>query len=1827
MDDSRDTVLKFPVQSRDDGIAATRSASRHDQCVAVSATFTAEPLQRPLAFWMDELEISAQVALAPYGQVMQELLDPQSLLSTNHHGFEVLLIRLEDWIRDRTSSASVAENIEHLDDVSSDLLAGVRALRDRTTTSIFVVLCPSSSTLEHDYQQAIRVVETVLIKRLREIPRVHVWTHDDVSRLYPVERHEDATADRIGHIPYSDEYFIALATFLARHIASRIKPRHKVIAVDCDNTLWKGVCGEDGPEGVELTPVHLNLQQLLVQQHDAGALICLCSKNNPADVDAVFDTRRDMPLRREHLVASRVNWEAKSFNLQSLADELSLSVDSFILIDDSGVEIAEVEAHCPAVLALRFPQETVEASHFLEHSWAFDRPEVTPEARQRTEQYKQNRQRQTALSSSTTLEQFLESLRLQIDIESMQPGHLNRVAELTQRTNQFNFTTVRRRADEIEALVNAGDLRILVVHLRDRFGDYGLVGVVAYRLDAVAIEVDTFLLSCRALGRGVEYRVVNELGRIAQDAGRPLVRLRYSRTARNAPAWKFLEQSILPFLERSVIEDEPGSKALFEITAEQAASVAAQFVDQGVVESEEAGIASKDYTPSSSKGWHATAYRLSRVVDVLAALKSSVAETTGCGAPYVAPRSPAEHAIALAWAEVLGVERVGIEDDFLQLGGDSLRAVRAISAIAAALGREVPLHEFFEAPTVEQLAKKLAAQPLALPAIRPARRWGLGQLSWAQQRVWFIDRLEGGSPAYHVSHALTLLGELEVKSFDAALNSLVRRHESLRTVFDDLDGEPGQRILPELHVALEYVDLRAVEEVRRGHELLELARKVSSAPFNLRTGPLVRCTLVQLSGQEHVLLLTWHHIIFDGWSTGLFTRELGELYAALRERRAHSLPPLPIQYLDYVSWSRQHLSGTALQEDLAYWKAHLAGAPELLELQTDRPRPSVQSHRGACVPMRIPVDLVTQLKAFSRARNVTLATTLYSAWIILLSRLSGQKDIVVGMPVANRRRRELEGLIGFFVNTLALRVRLDDDASAADLLGQVKEAMLGAHAHQDAPFEQVVEALKPSRSLSHSPLFQVMFAFHNQPGGPAEFGGLLAAEQPVPVQTVQFDIDLSLRESASGAIEGQLSYAVDLFDASTIDKWAACFEVLLRSLLSQPQARVRRLPILSVSDRRQLLELVNSTASAYPRARLIHEMFEDQVGRTPNRVAFRYQKQSLTYAELNARANQLAACLNAHGVGPDQLVGICVERSLEMIVGLLGILKAGAAYVPLDPSYPADRLAFVMKDARLRAFLTQSALRHRLPTSDIDVIELDGDWPLVATFTSDNPATRSADSVQGQLAYVIYTSGSTGRPKGVMIEHEHVINLLHGLEDFYGSRGCMRVAWNASINFDASVQQLVQLLAGRSVVLVPQEVRQDAAVLLRFMAENAIHAIDCTPSQLKLWIAAGLLRSECFSSLRVVLVGGEAIDVELWATLSRCQTIDFHNVYGPTECTVDSTSARINADGTAPHIGGPMKNRRIYILDADLEPVPVGVAGEICIGGDGVGRGYLNRPELTEERFREDVFSHRPASKMYRTGDLGRWRADGRIQYLGRNDGQVKIRGFRIELGEIEAQLLACPFVRDAAVVVREDEPGDKRIVAYITAADGKVVTAELLRIHLREALPEYMVPSAFVTLDEMPVSVNGKLERRALPAPAHAAYTTCAYEPPQGRVEEAVAEIWRSLLHLDRVGRRDNFFDVGGHSLIATRVFSRIRERFHVELPLKAIFEAPALHELAERINHQQRQRAEEEAGRAMDLAKGLRAEIDLMDDAAVVARVAELERELGSVGGLRSAGDHARV
>jgi amino acid adenylation domain-containing protein/FkbH-like protein len=1760
--------------------------------IAIAANFTAEPLEDSLQFWVDFLDWPYQIAFGPFDQVFQQLLSPDSVFAKNQ-GVNIVLLRLDSWLQDGHDARRADENV-HL------FLTAIKQAAARAPVPYLVCLCPSSPRLTAvaETQAFLTAAQQKLRDGMAGIPGVALITDQDVLNAYPVDKVHDLQAEAIGAIPYSTEFFAALGTYLARRIYSLKRSPYKVIALDCDNTLWKGVVGEDGPAGISLTDRCRKLQEFVVRQSELGMLVCLCSKNNEADVWEAFAAHPEMPLQREHIVAQRINWEAKSGNLRSLADQLGLGVDSFCFIDDSPMECAEVRQACPEVLTLPFPEN--EEAEFLRGVWAFDRAAVTLEDRQRTEQYRQNAAREAERAQSANLSDFLAALELRVDFNALTPERVARVADLTQRTNQFNATTIRRHEAEIAAMLAGVDLHCFTVDVSDRFGDYGLVGVVIYRLTGVAVAVDSLLLSCRALGRGVEYRMLAELGRIARDNNLAQVDVPFLPTRKNQPIRDFLEAVGSEFRQTDARGDYYGLPTKFACMALQRMpqkQTAAAPVEKLAVP------AAGDVMQQSAK-LSRIAAELRGTSDVLRAIAQRRGRLRG-GGEFVAPRNETERALAKIWQEVLYVDRVGAEDGFFELGGNSLRAAVMLARVQEQFQVALGLAVLIERPALGGLAQAIetaSADPASI-LDAPTRRPDIADraaLSLIQQRFWIIDRAVGNRAIYNVCPRMRLRGRLDVGALQAAWAAVVERQESLRTQFIDEGGPVVQVVLPSVPCAIELVDLRS-----RPAELEVCIAQESQKPFDLATAPLWRVVLYRVGDDEHVLFWNIHVILMDESSRAAILRDLWTSYERSLGGKGAKLDPLKVRYTDFSAWQREQLDEARLAPALAHWKKCLTGASPPALPPYFKSRPKQRSWAGGLHRFDVPARTSEAVARRAREAGVTPFVLYLAALQALLSRYSNQADICVGTAATNRPTGAIDDVVGCFVNVVAIRADLGGEPAFREVVGRVREAVAVAMKHADVPLERIVDEIRSQRT-GGAPLFQVAMFYHSDNVHGRTADGLMWEVEPTDPVGAKFDLSLHVAEAVGGMLAA-IEYNSDLYDEADAQHFAGHYLTLLDEACRSPETSVSRLPLLTRDEYRQIVLDWNRTAASYPAEAVIQQAFEERVREAPKRIAVVAGGREFTYAEIDESANRLAHFLIAQGLTSGSFAGICLKRSEQMIVAALAVLKAGGAYVPLDPAYPKDRLAFMLRDTGAALVITQSVLLERLPDAATG-----GDTPsarvLCVDQLGDELAKQSAEAPQRRTspddrAYVIFTSGSTGRPKGVLLRHRPVVNVLDWVNRSFVVTPSDRVLFVTSLSFDLSVYDIFGVLgAGASIRIASEEEMRDPTVLLRILKTEPITIWDSAPaalSQLAPFFAARDAASDVSQKrptapLRLVMLSGDWIPVPLpdqvRAEFSNARII---SLGGATEAAIWSNWYPIErVDPAWPSIpyGKPIRNARYHILDANLQPVPAGVPGELHIGGEVLADGYLHREELTRERFIDDPLlsavkksaadelatngnghtltgAWPVGGKLYKTGDLARYFPDGNIEFLGRMDTQVKVRGFRVEAGEIEAVIAQQDGVQDAVVKPHKDSSNQNYLVAYVVAKPGRSLVAAEISKRLQKQLPEYMVPAQVVFLDALPLTPNGKVDRGALAAPAVETGHGAAREgvKPANDAERALVAIWEEVLGVRPIGVTDDFHELGGHSLRAAMVMALVESRLGHRVPIEALLSKPTIRELAE--------------------------------------------------------------
>ncbi|MDJ0843510.1 amino acid adenylation domain-containing protein [Crocosphaera sp.] len=1129
----------------------------------------------------------------------------------------------------------------------------------------------------------------------------------------------------------------------------------------------------------------------------------------------------------------------------------------------------------------------------------------------------------------------------------------------------------------------------------------------------------------------------------------------------------------------------------------------------------------------------------------------------------ITPNNPTQEILTNIWNQLLGVE-ASISDNFFTLGGHSLLATQLMSRIRDSFNLEIPIKSLFENPTISQLSGLIDTQrnlDKSPPPIKMIKDTPEIPLSFAQSRLWFLEQLEGIGGVYNISSAFKLKGTLNIDILEKSFNLLCERQKSLRTGFQKKEGVVVQKINQEVKVNISLIDLQ--ECLQQEQKIKQLIQEETVKPFNLEIPPLLRTILIKISNHNYILLLTIHHIISDGWSLGILTKELSKIYQSLLENQPIELPELAIQYTDFSQWQRQWLQGETLNKQINYWKKQLLGSSPILELPTNQPRPSIQTFSGNHQTFTISAEVTQELKKLSGQHGATLFMTLIAAFGVILSRYTHQEDVIIGSPIANRNQSEIEQLIRFFVNTLLLRIDVNNNPTFDELLKRVRTMALDAYTHQDIPFEKLVEELNPERNLSYTPLFQVLFALQNVPKSTLEIPEVTVKTMKIERSLSKFDLSLFMIETET-ALRGEFEYNADLFEKETIGRMIGHFETLLTQIITNSETQINKLSFLTPEEENQILRESNKTARDYPKDKSIHQLFEEQVKRTPKAIAIVYKNEKITYQELNNKANQLAYYLRKLGIKADSLVGICLDHSIEMLIGLLGVLKAGGAYVPLDPNYPASRLNYMLTDSGIELLLTQQKLLSLLSTENRAVVCLESNWETIEQQCQEN---LDIEICSDNLAYIIYTSGSTGKPKGVGMNHRPLINLILWQLKTSSAKYGTKTGQFTPISFDVSFQEIFSTwCSGGTLVVIPEQVRRDGTALLQFINEQSIERLFLPFVALELLSSSASNTEYLPSKLSELITAGEQLKITPTITnfLTRLPHCTLENQYGPTETHVVSAfklKGSPNNWESLPPIGRPISNAEIYILDKYLQAVPIGVSGELYLGGDVLARGYLNRPKLTAQKFIPNPFGE---GILYKTGDLAKYLADGNVQYIGRIDDQVKIRGFRIELAEIEAILNQHPCVQETVVIVKEYPSGNKQLVAYIISKSNQSPTQTELRTFLAKNLPGYMIPSVFVDLENFPLTPNGKIDRLSLKKKnLDKIMKKTEYIGSRNPIEKQLTDIWQKILERDPISINDNFFELGGSSLLAVPLLHSIEKKLGISLSLATLFQNPTIESL----------------------------------------------------------------
>lgn len=1740
------------------GIPAGREKKMAELRIGIAATFTAEPIGDPVKWWCGEFGYDADISFAGYNQVFQELLSPDSLLSSNEHGINLLLVRFEDFIRDDTGD--IESKMRKLDRLPGELEAALKKYAG--SAPLIVPIFPAASNLDGAVRDRINALNGKFEAALAKFGNVLVMDLRGLAATYGIREVFDGIKDREGHMPFTDEYYAAVGTEAARKIVAARRQHFKVIVLDCDNTLWKGVCGEQGEDGISTEGPYKELQEFMLKRREEGMLLAICSRNNKEDVYDVFENNGGMVLKKEHFASLKIDWNEKSRNIRDMAEELNLGLDSFIFVDDSPVECSKMVENCPEVLTLLLPPDETLIPVFLRHVWAFDRGRLSKEDSLRTRFYEDEAKRKELEKTRANVEDYIKSLQLKVSMRPTEEAEIGRAAQLTQRTNQFNFSTRRRNEEEIKAILGGGSRKCFTVEASDRFGTYGIIGLVILESAGGRLVVDTFLLSCRILGRNVEDVVLSGIRRYAEESGKDEIVFPVVPSGKNGPVLEFVRRLAwsagetaeggteyllkTPDMPRSVdfvsfyynqrYEDETGAAV-----REKAGRTAA-----GILKTPEP--AGEDMRKFAGELTNTGILNGTKHREYLLPLKyfsgAKLLKLPGNGGEpafegeWDVPGNETEKKLSRIWGSIFNMGRVGANSGFFECGGDSLNAVILISRIYKEFDVELTLKDIFNFNTIGSLAKKIEDSAAdRYTRIIPVEKREYYELSSAQRRMYILYLMQRDSAVYNECQKVSIKGEVDKKRLEKAFAEFIRRHEALRTGFEMLDGRPVQKIYEDFEFDLPCI--KAGE-----HEIDRITREFIKA-FDLSRPPLIKAALVEIEKERHILLFDAPHIVIDGASFGILVREILSIYEG-REPE-----PVKIQYKDFAHWQNELLDSDYLARQKDYWIKQFEGDIPVLNMPTDKVRPATQSFSGKREYFRVGRDLTAGLKKRCGDTDTTLFMVLFSAFGLLLQRYSGQEDIIIGTPVSGRRHADFEGVVGMFVNTLPVRTRPLAGKSLLEYLDDVKEAVLSGLENQDYQYESLIEKLGIKRDRSRNPLFDVMFSFRNFEMPAMKTDTLEISLDRIEPGTARFDISMTAREAGEG-IDFELEYCTDLFECSTVRRMAVHFQNILKAIAEHPQVLISQIEVLSPEEKHGLIYGFNDTKLDYPKEKTIHELFEEQAERTPDHVAVVFEDKELTYRELNIKANQLAGALRSRGVKPDTVVGIMVERSLEMIVGILAILKAGGAYLPIDPQYPADRTGYMLENSGTRLLLTQKSLAGRIKMNG-GIICCDD--PELYAGVGDNLENVNTS---GDLMYVIYTSGSTGKPKGVMLEHRNISNFIAGMRRRILLEDTDVLLCLTTISFDIFVLETwYPLTAGVKLVVSNETQRMEISSLSKTVVGNRVSVVQMTPSRMKL-ILEDPRSDEFIKGLRMILLGGEPLPQPLFETLrSRTRAVIF-NMYGPTETAVWS-SVKDMTNASEITLGEPIANTRFYILDKSFRVQPLKIPGELFIAGDGLARGYINNEALTNQKYVRNPFE--PGSRMYGTGDVVVMNENREIAMIGRADNQVKLAGYRIELSEIESVLSTCDGIKECVAVLSKGSGGPEYLCVYFTAA--KPVGERELKDFLLQKLPFYMIPKKFVRLKEIPLTGNGKVDRKELERRKPGRTAARELKRSEGEVQKGLEEIFKRILNIEHINISDSFFEMGGDSLQSIKLIIEIYNHFNVEISYTDLVNSPTVEAL----------------------------------------------------------------
>lgn len=1672
-----------------------------------------------------------------YNQVLQELINEESKLSLNKDGINVILVRLEDYIRD--NKGDIDEKIGIINEVAAKLSTLLSKVEN---TTLFGLFLESGRISDTKLLNAIKDKSSELLNNVKLNKNIFILDINNLVNNYCVKEVFDEENDKIAHIPYTKEFYASLSGEIFRKIVALNRTPYKVLALDCDNTLWKGVCGELGTHGIEISEPYKALQKFVLAKQKEGMLLTIVSKNNINDVMDVFDNNPDMLIKREDIANWKVNWDNKADNIRNIAKELNLGLDSIIFLDDNPTECINMMTSLPEVLTLNVPKEPA-IEMFLKHLWATDNLVVTAEDRERSKRYIEEQKRNLAKNNIASNFEFIKELAIKVSMRKIAEDEIARASQMTLRTNQFNLSTIRRSEKEIRDLVNHNEYDVFVVEADDKFGEYGIIGLLILKHEE-EIVVDTFLLSCRILGRNVENTILWGLKLHADSLGKNKILFPYIKTAKNEPIYKFLNNSLFDLVEK----DETSS--LYEVATDKIEEVEnIELLYNKKLDKKENTV--EDVVDFVNKTENNTIYNDRIILVNNKIIKSAInkeylmvlRDYTGekiidsienkiIKGEYIKPTSDIEVRLCDIWCEALKLKQIGVSNDFFEIGGDSLSAVFVLSKILKEFNVTLGLTDLFTARTLKEIAhiieNKKKAEYLPIPK---APEKDIYELSSAQSRMYLINEIEGSSIKYNESQMLKIHGKIDLLKLENAFNVIINRHEILRTGFFINDNVPVQKIYDEVKLKIEYDEAREKDIPNISKEFIK--------SFDLEKPPLFRIKIIKVAEEEYIMIFDIHHIIIDGTSFGLLINEVLSVY------ESRDLCAISKQYKDFAVWQNKRLESSEFREQEEFWLKQFDGEIPVLNMPTDFIRPTTQSSRGKKVYFTIDEKITKKIKQLCYETETTLFMFLFAVYNVLLYRYTSQEDIVVGIPVAARSHPDTENMLGMFINNLAIRTYPKGKMTFVEYLTQVKDTIIKCLDNQDYQYERLVNKLNLSRDMSRNPLFDVMFSLQNMKMPSIKTSDAEFSQLEFDNGTCKQDLSMFIYER-DGKLSLEVEFCTDLYKEESIHNFIEHYLNCIRAFLLDINLQIGRFDFLTWDEKFAIKEY-NDTKYAYNDKLTINELFESQVEKTPDDVAVVFNEESISYLELNNRANRVAKKLRENGVSADVSVGVMIDRSIELIVALLGVIKAGGFYVPIDPEYPSERIGYIMKNCGADILLTEESLQDKFDFSGTKILieECKG------VFVSNLEIVNSSDS----LIYTIYTSGSTGAPKGVMLTHKNIVNFILGVNNRINFSNDEVILGITTASFDIFVLETwLPLCLGLKIVLTSSRDQLNVNKIVGLINSENITTIQMTPSRLKPVLKAGE-----FKKLKNILVGGEPLTGEVFSLIKAKSNANIYNMYGPTETAVWSSIADLT-NKTDIHIGEPITNTSFYVINEWGAIQPINVEGELCIGGDGLSNGYKDRDDLTSEKF---VFNSLIGEKIYKTGDKVKLTDELKMKFIGRMDNQIKFRGYRIEVQDIESNIMKYDGIDKCVVVLNTNAD---QLCAFYTS-DILLLDQEL-KEYLFNKLPNYMIPTYFERVEELPYTPNGKIDMKKIRECADKLSVSDTKEEIKGEIQERLSKCFERALEIEKIDKNENFFALGGDSLKVIKLTMEIYNEFKVELNYKDVFLSPTISELGKKVS-----------------------------------------------------------